>query len=172
MIQMFAYRFTGANLVLDSDDYRNRLNGHRFVHHDLTYGIPFPDATVDFVYSSHFLEHLNRPAGIRLLRDCYRVLRPGGAIRICVPDLEKAVQFYLAGDKSRFLGYFFTDERTDLHRHRFMYDFESLRDALQEAGFVEVTKCQFRGGGTPDLDVLDNRSDETLFVEGVRPASN
>jgi SAM-dependent methyltransferase len=167
---MIAYRFTGSNLRLDSEDYRRRLNDHRFVHHDLTYGIPFPNASVDFVYSSHFLEHLERPAGLRLLQDSCRVLRPGGVIRICVPDLEKAVQFYLAGDRARFLAYFFTDEREDRHRHRFMYDFETLRDTLCGAGFVDIVKCQFRIGRTPDLDLLDNRSDETLFVEGVRPA--
>jgi SAM-dependent methyltransferase len=168
-VQAVGYRFTGSSALFDLDEYRRRLNEHRFVHHDLSYGIPLPDASVDFVYSSHFLEHMERAAGLRLLRDSYRVLRPGGVIRVCVPDLEKAVQIYLGGNRERFLAYFFTADREDRHRHLFMYDFESLRDALHDAGFVDVSKCEFRAGRTPDLEQLDNRSDETLYVEGVRP---
>jgi hypothetical protein len=90
-------------------------------------------------------------------------------IRICVPDLAKAVKFYLDGNRERFLAYFFTDERQDRDRHRFMYDFEILRDTLSNAGFVEVRRCEFQSGRTPNVGELDNRSDETLFVEAERP---
>jgi SAM-dependent methyltransferase len=169
-IQAIAYRFTGSNALFDLDEFRRRINEHRFVHHDLTYGIPFPDQSVDFLYSSHFLEHLERPTGLRLLLECYRVLRAGGVVRLCVPDLRKAVQFYLGGDRKRFLAYFFTDEREERHRHRYMYDFEILRDAMCDAGFIDVIPHEFRAGRTPDLDLLDNRSDETLYVEAARPA--
>jgi SAM-dependent methyltransferase len=167
-VQAIAYRLTASHLLLSLDEYRRRLSDHRFVHHDLKYGIPFPDASVDFVYSSHFLEHLDRPAALGLLKDCYRVLRPSGVIRICVPDLAKVVQFYLHGERPRFLAYFFTDQRQDRDRHRFMYDFDGLRDALSTAGFICVTQCGFQSGRTPDLSVLDNRSDETLYVEAMR----
>ena len=170
IVQSLGYRFTGSSALFDLHEYRRRLNEHRFVHHNLAYGIPFPNASVDFLYSSHFLEHLDRETGIRLMGDCYRALRPGGVIRICVPDLDHAVQIYLSGDTSRFLAYFFTDDREDRHRHRFMYNFEMLHDALKDAGFVHVTKCAFRTGHTPDLDKLDNRRDETLYVEGEREA--
>ena len=168
-VQRLAHRLTGSDLSLDSEGYRSLLNEHRFVHHDLRYGIPFADGAVDFVYTSHFLEHLDLAAGLSLLRESHRVLRPGGVIRVCVPDLEKAVQFYLSGDRTRFLSYFFTDGREVRHRHRSMYDFETLRKALGDAGFVDVLKCEFAAGQTPDLERLDNRSDETLYVEGVRP---
>ena len=167
-IQVLAYRITGSNAFFELDEYRRRLNNFLFVHHDLAYGIPLRDASVDFVYSSHFLEHLGQASGLRLLRESYRVLRVGGVIRVCVPDLDKAVEFYLRGERERFLSYFFTDERLGRHRHRFMYNFESLRDALCVAGFVDVTRCAFRIGRTPDLHLLDNRSDETLYVEAMR----
>jgi predicted SAM-dependent methyltransferase len=168
-VQALAYRFIGSKTFFDLDEYRRRLNEYQFVHHDLAYGIPFHDASVDFVFSSHFLEHLCQAAAVRLLRDSYRVLRAGGVIRTCVPDLEKAVQLYLHGERESFLNYFFTDERLGRHRHRYMYDFETLRAALSAAGFVEVTRCEYRSGRTPDLDFLDNRSDETLYVEAIRP---
>ena len=51
-----------------------------------------------------------------------------------------------------------------------MYDFELLHDTLEAAGFASIERCAFAEGRAPDLSLLDNRSDETLFVEAVRPA--
>jgi SAM-dependent methyltransferase len=63
--------------------------------YDLRRGIPFPESTFDIVYHSHVLEHFERKAALNLLRECHRVLRPGGTIRVVVPDLERIVQLYL-----------------------------------------------------------------------------
>lgn len=58
--------------------------------HNLAKGVPFPDNSVDAVYHSHILEHLDRPIGQLFLREVHRVLKPGGIHRIVVPDLERA----------------------------------------------------------------------------------
>ncbi len=63
--------------------------------HDLSKGIPFDDASVDVVYHSHVLEHLDRDIASGFLREVKRVLRPGGIHRIVVPDLEHACSTYL-----------------------------------------------------------------------------
>ena len=63
--------------------------------HDLRKGIPFPDASFDVVYHSHVLEHFSPREGLELLKHCYRVLRPGGRIRVVVPDLEVIARLYL-----------------------------------------------------------------------------
>ncbi|QDT15545.1 class I SAM-dependent methyltransferase [Alienimonas californiensis] len=64
--------------------------------HDLRDPLPFADASYDFVYHSHVLEHF-RPADVpAFLRECRRVLRPGGTLRVVVPDLEGVVRGYLA----------------------------------------------------------------------------
>jgi len=63
--------------------------------HDLNRGIPFPDGSYDGVYHSHVLEHFTAPDGLRLLRECFRVLRPGGVVRVAVPDLERIAVGYL-----------------------------------------------------------------------------
>ena len=57
--------------------------------HDLRKGIPFPDRSVDAVYQSHLLEHLDRAVAARLMAETHRVLKPGGLQRIVVPDLER-----------------------------------------------------------------------------------
>ena len=61
---------------------------------DLRKGIPFADGTFDMVYHSHFLEHIDRKAVPSLLKECRRVLKQGGIIRVVVPDLEQAVKKY------------------------------------------------------------------------------
>jgi SAM-dependent methyltransferase len=63
--------------------------------HDLRKGIPFSDATFDAVYHSHLLEHFSKQLAPVFLHECYRVLKPGGLIRIAVPDLEGIVRVYL-----------------------------------------------------------------------------
>jgi len=67
------------------------------VLHDLRRPLPWDSGSVDIIYSSHTLEHLSRDEGIRLLAECYRVLRPGGIIRIVVPDLAHIVRRYASG---------------------------------------------------------------------------
>lgn len=62
---------------------------------DLQKDLPFPDGSFDVVYHSHVLEHFSRSDGLRLLERCRRVLRPNGAIRIAVPDLEHIARLYL-----------------------------------------------------------------------------
>jgi SAM-dependent methyltransferase len=63
--------------------------------HDLRKGIPFPDGTFDLVYHSHVLEHFPKQAAVDFLRECHRVLRSEGVIRVAVPDLEQITRLYL-----------------------------------------------------------------------------
>ena len=63
--------------------------------HDLRRGLPFSPDSFDAAYGSHVLEHLEPDAALRLLGECYRILRPGGILRIVVPDLEAIARLYL-----------------------------------------------------------------------------
>jgi predicted SAM-dependent methyltransferase len=67
----------------------------RVTAHDLRRGFPFSAGSFDAAYGSHVLEHLEPDAASRLLRDCHRILRPGGILRIVVPDLEAIARLYL-----------------------------------------------------------------------------
>ena len=164
-----AYRFSGAQQFYTLDDYKRITQNNLFVHHDFRYGIPLPDNSADYLYSSHFLEHLDKYAGRRLLEESLRVLKPGGCVRIGVPDLEHAWQMYQADDKERMLhDYFFIDGATGFSQHRYLYDFEMLAAILQEIGFSNITRAAFQQGRTPDLNLLDNRAEYTLFVEAQK----
>lgn len=62
---------------------------------DIRKGLPFPANRFEAVYHSHLLEHLPPHEGEALVRECYRVLKPGGILRIVVPDLERIAELYL-----------------------------------------------------------------------------
>ena len=62
---------------------------------DVRKGLPFADEVFDAVYCSHVLEHLPRQEASNLLRQMHRVSRPGGVIRVVVPDLETLAREYL-----------------------------------------------------------------------------
>ncbi len=61
---------------------------------DLQKELLFPDGSFDVVYHSHVLEHFSRHNGLRFLERCEKVLRPGGVLRVVVPDLERIVELY------------------------------------------------------------------------------
>ena len=63
--------------------------------HNVCESIPFDEASFDVVYHSHLLEHLTRTQADAFLRECRRVLKPGGTLRVVVPDLEQIARLYL-----------------------------------------------------------------------------
>ena len=65
------------------------------VAHNLLSGIPFEDATFELVYHSHVLEHFPKDKAPIFLRECARVMKSGGTIRIAIPDLEQIAINYL-----------------------------------------------------------------------------
>ncbi len=82
------------------------------IAHNLLNGFPFSDEEFEVVYHSHVLEHFHKKDAGFFIKECHRVLKPGGVIRICVPDLENLVKTYincldrcLRGDKNAYADY-------------------------------------------------------------------
>jgi SAM-dependent methyltransferase len=91
---------TLLNLGCGSDSHPAFVNvdlipGPGVIGHDLRRGIPFPDATYDLVYQSTMLSHLRPADALSLTRECCRVLKPGGVLRIVTEDLEQMCRIYL-----------------------------------------------------------------------------
>lgn len=63
--------------------------------YDISKNIPLEDDSVDFLYHSHVLEHLTKKNGLIFLKECHRVLKKEGVIRIVVPDLKTIAEEYL-----------------------------------------------------------------------------
>lgn len=86
-----------ARLLLDAER-RRRFDAlpDNIRCYNLARGIPFPADSVDAVYHSHLLEHLDRNVAEAFLLEIHRVLKPGGILRIVVPDFERLARAYLA----------------------------------------------------------------------------
>lgn len=123
---------------------------------------PIPDESFDYVHSEHMIEHVPFFGGRAMLAECYRILRPGGRIRIATPDLARLIGLYGRdndGVAQRLIelcaqGVYKSAEcakpifaiNNTFHNwgHQFLYDEETLRSSLLAVGFVDVER--FRCG--------------------------
>ena len=80
---------------LSDSRYRNLIKiDPEIIHWNVCKGLPFKDDYFDIVYHSHFITHLDRDIAVKVMNECYRVLKPKGIIRVVVPDLEKIITIY------------------------------------------------------------------------------
>jgi ubiquinone/menaquinone biosynthesis C-methylase UbiE len=156
----------------------------RIFIHDLRERFPWEGSSVDKIYSSHTLEHLSKEDGRNFLRECFRVLRPGGVLRIVVPDLEAFVSKYAKRemDADDFLikldvlsdrsGGFFKKLMSPYisYPHQCMYDTRRLVEIMHETGFEAEPKKPFESG-IEDIHVVEreDRTVDAVVVEGVKP---
>lgn len=115
--------------------------------------LPLPDTSADTVYSSHMLEHLSRVEAERFLVEARRILKPGGVLRVAVPDVRRAAERYLAdGEADAFVArlHMVADAPRSVlawlrlmivgpRQHQWMYDGKSLVRLLERFGFESVT---------------------------------
>ena len=165
-LQRVAYTASGSRLQHSRDEYLGILKNHCFVFCDVRRGLPLPDESVDYLYASHLLEHLERAEAVALVTDARRVMKEGATFRIVVPDLAHYMALYAEGAGEEVVaGIFSSGVPGRLGRHRYMYDEAGLRRLAGEAGFEEVMRCAFRQGAMVDADLLDNREDESVYLE-------
>jgi SAM-dependent methyltransferase len=147
--------------------------------------IPEPDHSVDALYTSHMVEHLDLDEAQRFLREARRVLIPGGVIRVAVPNVRYHVDRYVAdGDADGLLArLFLTRSRPKTWRekaayllvgdrqHQWMYDGASLCRLLALGGFEAAQEMPAGTTTIADPGPLDlaERSPESVFVEARNP---
>jgi len=143
---------------------------------DLRRGIPFPDDSVQGIYSSHLLEHMSYEAGQIILNEAHRVLKPGGTISVCVPDARIYVDAYLGtsplpDDHDFWEPALISREGIDLlnyvaymgGEHACLFDQESLVTRLALAGFRGANARAF-----DDSIDLPEREFESIYAEAVK----
>lgn len=173
--------------LLDSNQYEfmKFAQVNNIEYGDATKGLPIQDGSADVLYSSHMLEHLDREEAGRFLKEARRLLKPGGVIRLVVPDIKRlADQYVSTGDADVFIentllwtkspksllesAYFLV---VGSRNHKWMYDGKSLSRLLGDYGFVEVRVA--KSGETmianPVSLNLHERDSESVCVEAVSP---
>jgi predicted SAM-dependent methyltransferase len=146
---------------------------------DFTKKWPLPDSRFDGIFSEHVFEHFDPEQGAHVLRECFRVLKPGASVRIVMPDGEKILKTYVmepetlvakkataTGCAMEAVNYYFRQE----YEHQCIYDFPYLEYRLRGAGFEQIAKAAFGEGSARDI-ILDSPGYlwESLYVEAVKP---
>lgn len=148
--------------------------------------LPHSDKTVDVVYSSHMVEHLDHGEALAFLSEALRVLKPGGMLRLVLPDLRMRVDSYLKdGDADHFVSRLYL---TQAHprgfpsrlkwmivgdrQHAWMYDADSAKQLLEEAGFRSPVSLGPGETTIPNPGLLDlrERQEDSIYIEGRAPA--
>lgn len=143
------------------------------IYWDLRNGLPFPDESIDGIYSCHFFEHLNYKNAQSLLKECYRVLKPNGFFSISVPNAKIYIDAYNSGEsleENLFLRYkpaIYSGSMMDLinyiaymdDQHKYLFDEEDLVDVLKTTGFLNAKLREF----DPKLDV-EERKPQSIFA--------
>jgi SAM-dependent methyltransferase len=146
---------------------------------DVRKGLPFPDQSAHYIYSSHTFEHFTWAESIEVARECYRVLRRKGVIRVVVPDLGLIAREYLQ-DSDPLASHRFIQRLSLSHtvadlvhpgaNHAQMFDQRSLFHLLRTVGFEMPELSGFMKSRIPEIAflALEQRKRESLYVESVR----
>lgn len=147
---------------------------------DIREGLPLESGSIDYAVSIHALPEFTYPELVPVLEELRRVLVPGGTLRLALPDLRRGIDAYLAGNADYFkvgpeevssLGGRFAVQMTWYGYSRSLFTADFAAELLEQAGFVEIRECAYgvTASGIPEIVELDNREDESLFVEGRAP---
>lgn len=175
----------GTNIILGKGwtnidlDTRNNKNVKK---HDLSKPLPYKDNSVDMIFHEHFIEHLSKYDGQAFLRECYRVLKPSGVMRVGWPDTARLIRAYALHDKKYFdyvsknvdgeidskswdelvVDFFYSWE------HRYGYTRKHLKSVLQDIGFSKTRhKKRMQSDYGFDIDLRNDPA--TSYIEVMKP---
>lgn len=158
--------------------------------YDCRRALPFDTASAKGIFCEHFLEHLDYvEEAPQFLRECHRVLQPGGVLRVIVPDAQMYIRAYCEpgwesmsrirplhsgrvdaytgvpyGTKMELLNHIFRQG----FEHKYAYDFETLASLFRRSGFARVSQSQFGRSVNPEMCLdRETRASESLYVEGI-----
>jgi len=158
---------------------------------DATKPFPFNSASFDYVFSEHQMEHISYDDALTMLRECHRILRPGGKIRIAVPSVDRLIELFgpsRTDQQDRYIAYrtkmcypntgnpspcFAINASFMNWGHKFLYDRETLYEILHSIGFSDIRF--FAPGESDDANLAgievrtsDIDSYETMVAQAVR----
>ena len=200
------------NYLNDSENYKlqigcggNALDGwlntnyhprtYDILHLDVTTPFPFKANTFDYIFSEHMIEHITYGQGLIMLKECFRVMKPGAKIRIVTPNLfflidlvkekpSKLQKDYMQWNTENFIpsapyddGVFVLNNYVRNWGHLFIYDIKTLKHSLESCGFISVVKQELSESDSAELTNIENQRRmpdgflklESIVLEASKP---
>jgi predicted SAM-dependent methyltransferase len=164
---------------------------------DATRPLPLPDASFDYVACEHMIEHIEHESALAMLRECNRILKPGGKIRLTTPDLQVLVRLCdpdPTPQQKNYIDWIIASNLpgVDQHRgvfvlnnafrawgHQFLYDADTLKTTLARTGFTDFEDWKPGESNDPNLRDIElhgktcgneeNNRYESMVVEARKP---
>lgn len=146
---------------------------------DIRDGLPLAAESIDYIVSVHALQEIPYADLVPVLQELRRVLKVGGVLRLCLPDIEKGIAAFLRNDRDFFLvpdeharsiGAKFITQLVWYGHTRTPFTRDLVEELLIKAGFRRVDRCSFQSTRSPYPGIveLDSREGESLFIEAVK----
>jgi predicted SAM-dependent methyltransferase len=140
-------------------------------------GLRLDNESIDYIVSQHALQDLQIYDQVKAISELRRVLKPGGTLRLSLPDLDQAIAAYQSGNRDYFhirdwetiSGNFITHVLWYSLTHT-LFTYEFAEELLLKAGFSSVRRVDYRqtSSNFPEIVELDSREDESFFVEAIK----
>lgn len=148
----------------------------------------FKSGIFDYIFCEHLIEHLNYQQACHMLKECFRALKPGGRIRVCTPDLRAYISLFApskTGIQKQHLEWLGnnwlerqgTQQKTEVFAlnllmhawgHRFLYDFQTLKESLENAGFKDIVRYSPRESNDDNLKYVERHGDGIKAIKAIK----
>lgn len=129
---------------------------------DVIWPLPDEDASCDEIRASHVLEHFGHHQVQSVVNEWVRALKPGGVLKVAVPDFEKIASLYLKGAAIPTQGFVMGGQSDAMDYHKTIFDRHELTEVLTNAGLVGVTTWESETDDCASLPI-------SLNLKAVKP---
>jgi predicted SAM-dependent methyltransferase len=127
----------------------------------------FKDEQADFIYICHVLEHFSTTEVPKIINEFSRILRPGGRLRISVPDLNKICSLYVKNidwfypPNNPWIGLLWGGQKDIYDYHKTGFNYPYLEWLLTKTNFTDVKEVY----SNDDLGIVDASQNRLPFGE-------